>query len=66
MALPSATVIRLIQVRVGDVLVYDVAAIVLPQAMPYVLLGNSFLTRFQMQRTNDQLTLEKRWPAKGF
>ena len=47
-------------VRVGDAQVYDVAAIVLPQAMPYVLLGNSFLTRFQMQRNNDQLTLQKR------
>ena len=52
--------IRLSSVKVGDVQAYDVAAIVLPQAMPYVLLGNSFLTRFQMQRTNDQLTLEKR------
>lgn len=48
-------------VRVGETQVYDVAAIVLPQTMPYVLLGNSFLTRFQMQRTNDQLTLEKRF-----
>ena len=47
-------------VRVGEVRVFEVAAIVLPQAMPYVMLGNSFLTRFQMQRTNDQLTLEKR------
>jgi len=47
-------------VRVGEVQVYEVAAIVLPQAMPYILLGNSFLTRFQMQRTNDQLTLQKR------
>jgi aspartyl protease family protein len=52
--------IRLSSVKVGDVQAYDVAAIVLPQAMPFVLLGNSFLTRFQMQRTNDQLTLEKR------
>ncbi|WP_291011809.1 retropepsin-like aspartic protease [Hydrogenophaga sp.] len=52
--------VRLSSVKVGDVLAYDVAAIVLPLAMPYVLLGNSFLTRFQMQRTNDQLTLEKR------
>jgi aspartyl protease family protein len=41
--------------------VYGVAAIVLPQPMPYVLLGNSFLTRFQMQRTNDQLTLDRRF-----
>lgn len=47
-------------VRLGEAQVYGVAAIVLPQAMPYILLGNSFLTRFQMQRTNDQLTLEKR------
>jgi aspartyl protease family protein len=52
--------VMLASVRVGDALVYEVAAIVLPQAMPYVLLGNSFLTRFQMQRNNDQLTLEKR------
>jgi aspartyl protease family protein len=53
--------VRLDSVKVGDALVYEVPAIVLPQAMPYVLLGNSFLTRFQMQRTNDQLTLDKRY-----
>jgi aspartyl protease family protein len=28
--------------------------------MPYVLLGNSFLTRFQMKRENDIMTLERR------
>ena len=48
-------------VRVGEVQVFEVGAIVLPQAMPYILLGNSFLTRFQMQRNNDQLTLERRF-----
>ena len=48
-------------VRVGDVQVYAVQAIVIPQPMPFVLLGNSFLNRFQMQRTNDQLTLERRF-----
>ena len=53
--------IKLDSVRLGDVVVYDVAAIVSPQPMPYVLLGNTFLTRFQMQRTNDQLTLERRY-----
>lgn len=53
--------VQLSSVRVGEAHVYEVAGIVLPQAMPYVLLGNSFLTRFQMQRTNDQLTLEKRF-----
>lgn len=31
-----------------------------PQAMPYVLLGNSFLAQFQMIRNNEQMVLEKR------
>lgn len=53
--------IRLESVRVGDVVAYDVDAVISPQAMPFVLLGNSFLNRFQMQKTNDQLTLEKRF-----
>ena len=56
----TAYQIQLSSVRVGDVQVYDVAAVVAPQPMPFVLLGNSFLTRFQMQRQNDQMTLEKR------
>jgi len=47
-------------VRVGDVQVYNVEATVLPAQMDQVLLGNSFLTRFQMKRENDTLTLEKR------
>ena len=29
--------------------------------MPFVLLGNSFLTRFQMKRDNDQMVLERRY-----
>ncbi len=52
---------RLASVRVGDVEVFDVEAVVLQQPMPYVLLGNSFLGRFQMRRDNDQLTLERRY-----
>lgn len=56
----TAYQIQLSSVRLGDVQVYDVAAVVSPQPMPYILLGNSFLTRFQMQRQNDQMTLEKR------
>lgn len=56
----TAYQIQLNTVRIGDVQVYDVAAVVSPQPMPYILLGNSFLTRFQMQRQNDQMTLEKR------
>jgi aspartyl protease family protein len=38
-----------------------VDAVVTSSSMPYVLLGNSFLTRFQMNRTNDQLVLVKRF-----
>lgn len=53
--------LQLNSVRVGEAQVYGVNAIVLPQPMPAVLLGNSFLNRFQMQRTNDQLTLERRY-----
>lgn len=53
--------IQLDSVRVGEAMIYGVSAIVLPQPMPAVLLGNSFLNRFQMQRTNDQLTLERRY-----
>jgi len=54
-------VIRLASVRIGDVEVYDVEGTVVPANMPVVLLGNSFLTRFQMTRHNDQLVLERRY-----
>lgn len=54
-------IIRLDSVRIGDVEVHGVEASVSPGAMPYVLLGNSFLTRFQMRRENDVLTLERRY-----
>lgn len=53
--------LKLQRVRLGDAEINDVAAVVLPQAMPYVLLGNSFLNRFQMQRDNDQMTLQRRY-----
>ncbi len=48
-------------VRVGDVMVSGVEAVVSPGGMPYVLLGNSFLSRFQMNRNNDQMVLERRF-----
>jgi aspartyl protease family protein len=48
-------------VRLGDVLVGGVDAVISPVSMPYVLLGNSFLSRFQMNRTNDQMVLERRF-----
>jgi aspartyl protease family protein len=53
--------ISLASVRVGDVEVFNVDAVVAARDMPFLLLGNSFLTRFQMIRENDQLTLVKRF-----
>ncbi|MGJ7507233.1 retropepsin-like aspartic protease family protein [Variovorax sp. GT1P44] len=53
--------LNLNSVRVGDVEVYDVEAIVTQQAMPYILLGNSFINRFSMRRDADQMILEKRF-----
>ncbi len=53
--------VKLASVRLGDVVVYDLDAVVSSGSMPYVLLGNSFLSRFQMTRTNEQMVLEKRF-----
>lgn len=47
-------------VRIGDVQVFNVEAVVLPASMSQVLLGNSFLSRFQMKRDNDTMTLDKK------
>ncbi|HYA76545.1 MAG TPA: TIGR02281 family clan AA aspartic protease [Burkholderiaceae bacterium] len=48
-------------VRVGNVEVFHVDATVVPASVPIVLLGNSFLGRFQMKQENDLLVLEKRY-----
>lgn len=53
--------VTLDSVRVGDVEVRNVEAIVAQQSMPFVLLGNSFLTRFSMRRDADQMVLERRF-----
>jgi aspartyl protease family protein len=48
-------------VRVGEVTVYNVDATIVPAAMDQVLLCNSSLSRFQMKRENDVLTLDRRF-----
>jgi aspartyl protease family protein len=53
--------VKLSSVRIQDVEVHSVDAVVVPAGMPHVLLGNSFLTRFQMKRDNDVLTLTRRY-----
>ena len=52
--------VMLNSIRLGEVETYNVEAIVMPGDMTHVLLGNSFLTRFQMKRENDRMTLSKR------
>lgn len=53
--------ITLSSVRIAEVEVHGVEALVVPHDMPYVLLGNSFLNRFQMKRENDLLVLVRRY-----
>lgn len=53
--------VHLNSVRLGEVEIFNVAVTVVPAGAPVVLLGNSFLGRFQMRQENDQLVLEKRF-----
>jgi aspartyl protease family protein len=53
--------VKLGKLRVGEVVLYDVDALVSSGAMPYILLGNNFLGRFQMTRNSDQMVLDKRF-----
>ena len=59
--LSPAWLVKLSSVRIGDVEIFEVDAVVGTQSMPYVLLGNSFLSRFKMQRDNEQMVLERRF-----
>ncbi|MDC8787102.1 retropepsin-like aspartic protease family protein [Roseateles koreensis] len=56
-----AHVLSLGSVRIGDVELRNVEAIVTPGQMNFVLLGNSFLSRFQMKRENEVMTLDLRY-----
>lgn len=51
--------VKLHSVRISEVEVFDVDAIV-GLNMPVALLGNSFLGRFNMNRTSDTMVLERR------
>lgn len=52
--------VTLSAVTLGDVTVANVAAVVTPAPMAHVLLGNSFLQRFQLRRDNDVMRLHLR------
>jgi aspartyl protease family protein len=52
--------VQLNSVRVGDVEVYNLSAGVLQAQMPFILLGNNFLSRFNMRREGDTMRLDKK------
>ncbi|HJV72481.1 retropepsin-like aspartic protease [Ideonella sp.] len=52
--------VSLNSVRIGDVEVYNLTAGVVPANMPHILLGNNFLSRFNMRREGDTMRLEKK------
>jgi aspartyl protease family protein len=56
-----AYAIKLNTVKVGDVELNQVDAIVQESGLPFILLGNSFLNRTKMRRDGTQLTLTKRY-----
>lgn len=56
-----AHLLQLATVRVGEVELRNVDAIVTPGQMSHVLLGNTFLSRFQMKRENEIMTLDLRY-----
>jgi aspartyl protease family protein len=60
LAVIAARKLTLNSVRVGDVTIYNVEAMVVPQSMPVVLLGNSFLSHFQMHSDASSLVLDKK------
>lgn len=53
--------VSLDSVRVGEITLYNVDAIVHEQDLPFALLGMSFLNRMEMQREGSTLTLKKRF-----
>ena len=46
-------------VKIGDVTVRNVPAVVTSQPMPFILLGNSFLSHFRMRSDGDDMVLDK-------
>lgn len=53
--------VKLDTVRVGDIVLNNVDALVHQQDMPYALLGMSFLNRMEMLRDGGSMTLKKRY-----
>ena len=57
----SVMLVKLDTVRVGEIVLNNVDALVHQQDMPFALLGMSFLNRMEMQRNGETMTLKKRY-----
>jgi len=53
--------VQLDTVRIGDITLYNVDALIHQTEMPIALLGMSFLNRMEMQRDGSTMTLKKRF-----
>ncbi|HYD79706.1 MAG TPA: TIGR02281 family clan AA aspartic protease [Paucimonas sp.] len=54
-------VVKLDTVKIGDIELHQVDAVVQESGLPIVLLGMSFLNRVEMRRDGEQMTLTKRY-----
>lgn len=57
----SAYLVKLDSVKVGDIELHQVDAVVQEQGLPIILLGMSFLNRTEMRREGEQMVLTKRF-----
>jgi len=53
--------VNLDTVRVGDIILHNVPAAVIPRLSGHILLGNSFLKRCEIQRTKQVMILKKKY-----
>jgi len=53
--------VRIDRLRIGEMELNQLDAVVHEHGLSIILLGNSFLNRFNMQRDGDQMTLERRY-----
>ncbi len=53
--------VRLDRVKVGDIEILGVDAVVQEQGLPFILLGMSFLNRTEMRREGERMVLTKRY-----
>ncbi len=53
--------VRLDSVKVGDIVLHQVDAVIQENGLPYALLGMSFLNRTEMRRDGERMTLTRRF-----